>query len=164
MAKIYSSAEAVESIAGGLIPNYHPELATARFMFAFADSGWQKGGREIWGKVKKISGLWEYVTERDFVVEVAADKWNDLTPDQRTALVDHLLERCVGEENEDGSMKWSVREPDVQEFTSILQRHQAWHSGLVDFVSVAKQIQLEEIEQQEGLEELEQVTENQTED
>ena len=148
MAKHYDEAEAVASIASGLIPNYHPELATARFMFAFADKGWSKGGRDIAGKVRKVSGIWEWATEKDFLMEIAADQWNDMDENQRTALVDHLLERCVGEEDErNGEMKWGIREPDVQEFTTILERHGAWHEGLHGLVSVARRIELELVEE-----------------
>jgi hypothetical protein len=163
MAKIYSEAEAVASIAGGLIPNYHPELATARFLFAFANKGWSKGGRDVDGKVRKVSGLLEWALEKDFVMEVALDKWNDMTDHQRTALVDHLLERCMGEEDENsGEMKWSIREPDVQEFTTILERHGAWHSGLNGLVSVAQRIQVDLVEEGEVEDELEHITSTET--
>lgn len=163
MAKIYDEAESVASIASGLIPNYHPELASARFLYAFADKGWSKGGRDISGKVRKFSGFLEWALEKDFVMEIALDKWNDMNESQRTALVDHLLEWCVGEEDErNGEMKWSIREPDVQEFTTILERHGAWHTGLHGLVSVAQRIELDLVEQEEGLEDLERLTTTET--
>ena len=161
MAKIYDEAEAVASIAGGLIPNYHPELANARFLFAFASKGWSKGGRNLSGKVRKVTGVWEWAVEKDFLMEIAADQWNEMNESQRTALVDHLLEWCVGEEDENtGEMKWSIREPDVQEFTTILERHGAWHAGLTGLVSVAQRIQLDVVEEseEETEEELESLT------
>lgn len=145
MSRVFSEAESVESIAQGLIANYHPELATARMIFAFVDKASKKGGRELLGKVQKISGWHEWAMEKDFLVLIPLDKWNDLSEPQRTALVDHLLERCTGEEQEDGSMKWMVRDPDVQEFSSILRRHGVWNADLVDFVSVAQEINLDDI-------------------
>ena len=45
-----------------------------------------------------------------------------------------------------GEIKWSIREPDVQEFTTILERHGAWHSGLSGLVSVAQRIQGDQVE------------------
>jgi len=153
MAKVYSSAETVESIAGGLIPNYHPELATARIMYAFVDKASQKGGKDVLGKVRKLAGLQEWAMERDFVIEVALDKWNELSESQRTALTDHLLERCFGEEEEEsGAMKWRLREPDVQEFSTILERHGAWHESLVGFVTVAHSINIDDIVEEETVE------------
>src|ERR1700760_1779335 len=100
MPKVYSEGETVEIIAKPLIPTYHPELATARFKYVFVDKASMKGGRPIFGKVKKLTGISEFLIEADFVIEIAADQWNEMPEPQRTALVDHLLERCTGEEDE----------------------------------------------------------------
>lgn len=144
MAKEYSDADdTVGFIAKGLIGNYHPELAEARILYIFVSEASKKGGVELYGRVKKVSGFNEWYMEVDFIIEVAADKWNELDASQRTALVDHLLERCTGEENEKtGEMSWKIREPDVQEFESILNRHGAWHSTLAGFVSVAQKVNM----------------------
>lgn len=144
MPKVYSEAETIETLAKPLIAPFHPELATARMKFVFVDKGSMKAGRPVYGKVKKLSGISEFLIEADFVIEVAQDHWNELDENQRTALVDHLLERCSGEEDENtGEMVWVVREPDVQEFTSILRRHGAWNTDLTTFASVAKAIDIE---------------------
>jgi len=138
MAKEYAHAESVESIANQLLPSLHPELATARLGYVFVDKASMKNGHPVRGVVRKVSGVMEFLVEKDFVIEVALDQWNELSDIQRRALVDHLLERCTGEEDEDnGSMKWKMREPDVHEFTSILRRHGAWNESLAGFVSVA---------------------------
>jgi hypothetical protein len=151
MAKEWSEAEdTVGTIAGGLIPNYHAELASARIKYVFVSEASMKGGHEQYGRVKKVSGFLEWAIECDFLIEVALDKWNELEAHQRTALVDHLLERCTGEEDEkSGDMKWKIREPDVQEFASILDRYGAWHTSLAGFVSVAKRVNLEGFEEEE---------------
>ena len=57
-----------------------------------------------------------------------------------------LLERCTGEEDEqNGDMKWTTREPDVAEFTVILRRHGAWNDDLAGFASVAKTVDVESL-------------------
>ena len=146
MPKVYGEAENVEKIALNLIPMYHPELATARLRYVFVDKASIKNGKPVPGKVRKVSGVLEYLLSSDFMLEIGLDQWNEMNEGQRSALVDHLLERCTGEENEDdGSMKWSMREPDVQEFATILRRHGAWNDDLNAFASVAKQIDIEEI-------------------
>lgn len=151
MAKEYSSAETVEQLASGLIPNFHPELVNARIMYCFTNTASKRGGVEILGKVKKLSGFTEWALERDFVVEVAADRWNELGPTQRTALVDHLLERCTAEEDDqNGSMKYSMREPEVNEFATILERHGAWNDSLKNLINVAQNIDLDTVIQEEA--------------
>jgi hypothetical protein len=150
MAKVYSSAESVESIAQGLIANFHAELATARIIYCFVDSVGTKGGREQLGKVRKFSGFQEWALDSDFVIEVGLDKWNESTESQRTALIDHLLERCTGDEvGDSGEIKWKVREPDVQEFSSVLHRQGAWSEDLQGFVSVAQGIKIDDIIEEE---------------
>lgn len=151
MPKVYSEAESVRSISAGLIANYHPELASARLRYIFVDKASLKGGVDILGKTKKISGPLEYLLELDFLIEIAQDKWVDLSNEQQTALVDHLLERCTGEEDEkSGEMKWKIREPDVQEFSSILRRHGAWNDSLSGFVSVAHEIKVDTLAAEEA--------------
>jgi hypothetical protein len=150
MPKVYGTAEGVETIAAELIPNFHPELATARFKYVFVDKASQKSGKPVLGKVRRITGLLDFLIETDFVMEVALDTWNPLHDSQRKALVDHLLESCTGEEdtNNGGAMKWSVREPDVQEFAAILRRHGAWNEELAAFTVIAKEIGVDSIVQE----------------
>lgn len=148
MPKIYAMAESVEAVAKQLIPTFHPELASARILYVFVDKASMKNGRPILGKAKKVSGPLEFLLEADFMLEVALDQWNEMTPNQKRALTDHLLERCTGEEDEEDAgadMKWSLREPDVTEFMSILQRHGAWNDALSGFVSVAQRVNVDEL-------------------
>ena len=146
MSKIYAPAETPENMAKNLIPMYHPELATARIRYVFVDKASMKNGKPVRGKVRKITGIIEHLVETDFLFEIALDQWNEATEHQRNALIDHLLERCTGEENEeDGAMKWTMREPDVQEFATILRRQGAWTDDLVAFATVAKQINIDEV-------------------
>lgn len=135
----YQDAESVEAVAKRLIPNFHPEIAGANVRYVFRDKAGMKAGRPVRGTVKKVGGIMRYITELDFIVEVALDQWNPLSAQQREALVDHLLERMTGEEDPEDAgapYKWSVREPDVNEFASILRRHGAWNEDLQTFVGV----------------------------
>ena len=151
MPRIYAEAENVKALAGGLIANYHPELSTARMRYIFVDKASKKGGVDVLGKARKISGPLEYLLELDFLIEVALDKWQELSGEQRQALVDHLLEHCTGEEDEKtGEMKWVVREPDVREFASILRRHGAWNEALGAFVLVAQEAGIDAIAEEEA--------------
>jgi hypothetical protein len=146
MAKVYGIADTVEQIALKLIPSYHPELATARVKYIYVDTASKESGRPVLGKVRKISGVLQFLLEVDFLIEVALDEFNELGVEQRTALIDHLLERCYGEEDEkSGEMSWKIRKPDVQEFSSILQRHGAWNEELNGFVSIAKDVKIEDL-------------------
>jgi hypothetical protein len=130
---LWGGMEAVEKIAAGLIREHHPELASARFKYICRDKAAKKHGEKVRGKAYKMSRMYEYLVGCDFVIEVALEKWNDLSERQRTALVDHLLSHCVGTEDErTGDMKWSVRPPEIQEFPEVAERHGQWNEGLVE--------------------------------
>lgn len=146
--KHYMDAEAVQEIATKLIQSYHSELATARIRYIFVDRGSKKGAKTIPGKVRKITGTLEFLLELDFLMEVSLDCWNNLTDTRRRALVDHLLSRCWGEEDEEdpgAGMKWSLRDPDVSEFADVLRRHGTWTEELDSFVSIAQQLDTDKI-------------------
>jgi len=144
MPKLYGTADVVEEIAKRLLPTYHSELATARIKYIYVDKASKKNGRLVWGKARRITGSLEFLLECDFLVEVALECWDPADDRQRQALVDHLLESCFGEEDEEtGEMKWSMRSPDVNEFTSILNRHGAWNAELVGLVEVAQRLNIE---------------------
>jgi len=158
---IYDNADTVEAIAQTLIPNYHAELATARMRYVFAEKASMKAGVPVAGKSRKMSGVAEFLTDTDFVIEVALDIWNEMTGEQRIALVDHLLEYCTGEEDEEDAgapMKWKMREPDVKEFGTILRRQGAWNESLANFASVARQINLNDLIQETSTEQQQQAT------
>jgi hypothetical protein len=145
MAQTYENAESVETLANSLIPTHHPELATAKVRYIFKEKAGSKGGKVVLGAVKKMSDQQKFLIkgEPDFLMEIPLDAWNEMDASKRTALVDHLLERCTGEEDEQtGEMKWKTREPDVHEFSSILRRHGPWTEDLTNFASVAKTLDL----------------------
>ncbi len=147
---LYGGFDAVRNMANGLIAKYHPELSTAHFLFVSRSKAAKSGGRLVPGKVSKVSPIYRYLTiqalkdqeenpsmdstslpEADFVMEVALDVWNDYAPTKRAALIDHLLARCVGLEDEKtGEMRYSIRQPSVQEFPDIADRHGVWTEEL----------------------------------
>lgn len=146
MAKVYSEAEAVEALAEQLIGLFHPHLAEARIKYVFVDKASTEDGRKVYGKAKKMGEDMKFLTDLDFLITIGLDAYNELDEEQRTAAVDHLLERCAGEEDEKtGEMSYFLRKPDVQEFTSILRRRGAWQEGLNEFVSVAKALDIDQI-------------------
>jgi hypothetical protein len=160
--QVYAEAEAVQAIANDLIATYHPTLATAKFRFLFKEKASKKGGKVQPGSVKKLSDQMLFLIDANFLMEIPLETWNEMDATKRVALIDHLLERCVGEEDEDGGgdMKWSVREPDVNEFATILRRYGAWHDDLAAFVSVGQSIDLGYLTEVESSTETVQTTTN----
>lgn len=140
---VYYPADSVAELAQELIKSHHHHLITARFRFLFKDKDMKKGGRVVLGSVKKASAELQYLLDIDFLMVISLPTWNPMEEKARRACVDHLLERCWGEESEKtGAWKWSLREPDVNEFSTILSRYGAWTTALQDFVKVSQDIDL----------------------
>ncbi len=131
---LFDDCEAVEEFARRLIPKHHPHLGSANIRYICRNVAAKRSGKPVSGNVYKMTGKWAFLTGRDLIVEVALEVWNDLEPNQRLALVDHLLTRIVGEESEEnGMMKYTIVHPEIQEFSEVAERHGQWHEGLVEF-------------------------------
>ncbi|HED05454.1 MAG TPA: hypothetical protein ENI61_02075 [Ignavibacteria bacterium] len=130
---LFDDAEIVMGISKNLIKNYHSHLSAAEIRYIFRNRAAKRSGVKVSGNVYKMSGKYKFLTGFDFIVEIALDVWNDLAPNQRIALVDHLLTRCVCIENETtGDFKWKVIPPAIQEFPEVAERNGQWNEGLVD--------------------------------
>jgi hypothetical protein len=139
---IIADFDTAKTIAEKLIPKHHSEIASANIVYLCRNKSQKQGGIPVPGTVKKASPLERHLgghyfdgedDEPDFIMTVALDVWNELQPTQRTALVDHLLTRCTGEEDEkSGEMKYSIRPPQVQEFAEVAERNGRWNDGLAE--------------------------------
>lgn len=133
---LFDDHELSQEIARGLIREHHSlTLGSANFRFLCRNRAPKKGGQKVPGYIKKASPMERHIAgdECDFIMVVCLDVWNDFNQAQRTALVDHLLCRCVATESESsGEMKYSIRPPAVQEFPEIAERYGQWNPELVE--------------------------------
>lgn len=129
-------------IAAQLIKQHHTHLATANIRYLCRNKATKSRGKPVPGAIKKASPIEKHLSgeEADFIMILALDVWNEMSSAQRLAIVDHLLTRCVGTEDErTGYMKWSLRMPEVQEFAEVVSRNGLWNDSIAEFVdSVSK--------------------------
>ena len=148
---IIGDSESVAEIASKLIPKYHHELAGANIIYLCRNKSVKSAGKPVSGHVKKASPIESHISrsyfskngldeEANFIITVALEVWNGLQSSQRIALVDHLLTRCVGTEDEKtGDIKYSIRPPQVQEFPEIAERHGRWNDELIELGDCLKE-------------------------
>jgi hypothetical protein len=142
---IIGDSETVAEIARKLIPKHHSELASANIIYLCRNKAAKSAGKLVPGHLKKATPTEAHISrsyfstnhednqEAHFIMTVALEVWNNMQPNQRYALIDHLLTRCVGTEDEkSGEMHYSIRPPQVQEFPEIAERHGRWSSDLVE--------------------------------
>lgn len=130
---LFGGFDAGEQLGTELIRKHHHELAEARIKYICRNYAAKSGDRKIPGNVYKMSGKFEHLVQCDFVIEVALEVWNDLQPQQRRALIDHFLTRCVCEEDEkSGDRKYKLQKPPVQEFPEVAERNGQWNDSLIE--------------------------------
>lgn len=147
MPQEYSPAPEVEEIARDLIYSDHTHLASVRVEYIFASEEIKQNGKVVWGRAKKVTGLNAWLAseferrdakeaEEFFVIEIVRPIWLQLTEKEKKALVDHELTHC---EVDLDTSRLSIRPHDLEEFTSIVQKHGLWRSDVEVFVEAAKQ-------------------------
>lgn len=132
----YYPAPEVEKVARLLIDEHHPDLTDADIVYVFRDPPAKTGGKEQWGKARKITGLNAYLAEHHafLVVEIALDIWKSLTPAEQHALVDHELCHCDWDPHHGPS----IVPHDIEEFVAVVSRHGLWNPEVNRIVHVGQ--------------------------
>ena len=131
----WKAGEEIQGQIKTLIGNAHPHLADIcdDIIVIFKEKASCKGGKAILGKTSKAPALLSLLGEREyqFVIELAADTWNQLTDIQKNSLLDHQLCFIGGEEDQkSGEMKYHLTAPDISYFSSEVERNGHWRPDL----------------------------------
>lgn len=108
-----------------IMQQYLPDLLNAKIGFIFRSEAPKQNGRVTLGKAQKVSSKDRMFNNLDFIIWIAEDTWEELSPLQRRALVHHELLHCRFLEGEA-----SMRGHDVEEFWEIIQRYGFWSKSL----------------------------------
>ena len=135
MSDKWKAGPEVNEMINNLIGNVHPHLADICNDIAviFKDKASRKGGVPILGKTSKAPAILSVLGEHsyEFVIEIGADCWVNLTEPQRLALLDHLLCFIGGEEDEKtAEMKYHLTSPDVSYFSGEMERNGNWRADI----------------------------------
>jgi hypothetical protein len=140
-----NASQEVKDIATRYINEHHQHLANVLIVYLFNAKTIKKGGKELLGEAKLVSGLNAYLATRDleerpeqlFVITISKSAW-DLLEDNlpaREALIDHELRHC-SRDLEDGAL--SINPHDIEEFFDIVRRHGPWMKDIHTFIEAAK--------------------------
>ena len=131
----WKSGEDIQNQIKTLIGAAHPHLVDIcdDIIVIFKEKASRKGGNPQLGKTSKAPALITLLGERDyqFVIEIGADTWNQLSEKERVALLDHQLCFIGGEEDQkSGEMKYFLNVPDIYYFSSEVERNGHWRPDL----------------------------------
>lgn len=124
----------VLSIAQSVMEEHEPELLNARIGFIFRSEAPKQNGRVILGKAQKVSDKDKFFSQLDFVIWLAEDKWLELSPFQKRALVHHELLHC---KYQDGECR--MRPHDFEEFVRIVKLYGFWSLSLQSAAPIFEQ-------------------------
>jgi hypothetical protein len=82
------------------------------------------------GKCSRATGKWAYLVNKDFVVEVFDGFWQEATQTQKEALLYHELLHITCEEDDEGEVKWGLKDHDTEEFVDVIKKYGAWNPVL----------------------------------
>lgn len=146
MPNTFKKAPAVAEIGKALIREHHRDLIkhAVRVEFLFCSDTPRRGGKNVWGQVKKISSLSAYLphlymrvefdegeeadaNEPFFVVIVPEEIWDRIKATHRKPLIDSLLMRCAVKEDKYGSLAGiHLVDPDYVGFHAEMSRYGLW--------------------------------------
>ncbi len=136
----FLKAEQPEEIAKILIrTKLHDRLVNAKLAYLFREDIQSRGDSKL-TVAAKASGPLAFLTDLDFVVAFNHKLWLRLTSEQRLACVDHALSAC---ERDPDSGAYTVRLPDVAEYSGVVQRWGLWTPPLRGFGVAVESAQLE---------------------
>lgn len=89
----------------------------------------------ILAKVTKASPLWRHVGQTEIVIQFRSWFWERFDDAQRRAVIHHELTHItVGEPDDEGRFKVSLRDHDVEDFTATMRRFGPIIPGRAGFV------------------------------
>lgn len=146
----YDKAETVEELANRLIAKYHSHLASCKIAYLYKNKDMKAKGKVKVATAEKCSPKVKALTDYDFLIVVSYAAYNSLTDKQKRAVIDHELEHCWVEEDEETSeLKFSILSHDVEEFGSIIRRHGLYFSDLEKLGRIVKETKDEEEDDEE---------------
>jgi len=112
-----------------LVGQYHPDLAMVvdELVVVFRERAGNRGGQVILGTARRPPTMVNVLadTKCEFILEIGANTWEEMSNRQQEALLDHLLCGCFAEEV-DGELKCRNLSPDVSAYRDNLERYGMW--------------------------------------
>lgn len=132
-ARYVRAEEEVGPMLDELLREHHGDLLAARFGMLFVEKAPKNKGAIVYASVAPFPAKMQpfFGDEAyDYLLTVSADVWNRATAAQRSAMLDHELCHCVGEEDDDGEMTWGTVGHDLEEFVAVVRRHGIWRRDM----------------------------------
>ena len=146
-----------------LIDEFHPHLKEAKVATIYRVGKWFVRGKKEKGKALIVPAIWQCLTGLDLLLVVNKKAYLRQVPEARLAVLDELLCRFADTD----STRYETCEPDIQEFSDIVNRRNMCFSNLdlLEALPSGKEIQKIEFDdddddEEDGAEQLEEIGED----
>ena len=139
--EFWKAPDEILTIAKGVIDRHHEDLVDVGIAYLMRSPTAKRNGQEVWGAASKANAKQQALAGEDirFIIELSSEVWDQLSPIQRCALIDHELCHCTQEIDENGEVHYRMCPHDLEEFNDIVGRYGRWNDGVQLF---AEQLEL----------------------
>lgn len=153
MSEIYVAGPEVTELAERVIREYRPELLTAEIRYVFKDKASKRNGKVVIATARKASSRDNVIystpgnqIDLEFIIQIGADAWMPLSPDQQKAVLHHELRHCGYKENKDGDLVPVIIPHDLEEFSDVIEAHGFYLRDVLDFATKIRNMKFDENE------------------
>lgn len=135
---VWKAGSGVYDLMQEILKRHHVERlfdVEDKIQIIFREKAGVAGGRIVQGKTRKANPILKVLHSDDsmFIIEIAADEWQNMTDKEKYALLDHHLCSIHVTENKQGERKFTIAPPDFQGFKGEIERHGVWrYANTVD--------------------------------
>lgn len=139
--EIWRGEDEVKALADSIIKEHRPELAGSVIVYIFKEKAGKSNDKVTIASTRKVSAKDNVVhaygdkPDVDFVIEIGADAWNELSEIQKTAVMHHALMHCGLKDTEDGDVATQIIPHDVEEFAKVIEAHGYYMKDIQEFVA-----------------------------
>lgn len=133
----YKESDFIEGIARGIINDHHSHLRNARIKYLIRRKASKTAGKITFGQAIKPGKRYNYLTDCDFIIEIAKTAIDNLTDEGLEALVDHELYHCIKADE-----KYKTTSHDFTGFFANIDRYGFWNKELRNLENQLKQMEL----------------------
>ena len=112
----------VLDVAQKILEKYHENLLAYKFGFVFIDPAPVRAGNTVWATISKTTAKNKMFMDYDYVIQISQEIWDDLSYENRCALIDHELMHI--------GMNGSLIGHDFEGFQEELRRWGPWTNDL----------------------------------
>jgi hypothetical protein len=159
----YEKAPELISPVRDLIEEFHPHLKDAKVATIYRVGKWFIRGKKEKGKAMIVPAIWQCLTGLDLLLVVNKKAYLRQNQESQLAMLDELLCRFADTD----STRYETCEPDIQEFSDIVNRRNVCFSNLDLIAAGSLKDEIQKIElgdddddDEEEAEELEEIGED----